>query len=89
VEVPFTCAWGNEFLVGKYAIEGMYYQNFGRNNSYNYVWLIGSQPAYIHADSVKATDFSMIIQNHRVSGGDATYKLLEEHHHLILLSLTK
>ena len=89
VEVPFTCVWGNEFVAGEYAIEGMYYQKFGRNNSHNYVWLTGSQPAYIHAESVKATDFPMIIQNHRVSGGDATYKLLEEHHQLILLSLAE
>ena len=42
VEVVFTCVWGNEFRVGDYAVEGMYYQKFGRNNSHNYVWLTGS-----------------------------------------------
>jgi hypothetical protein len=68
VDVPFICAWGNEFRVGDYAIEGMYYQKFGRNTFHNYVCLIGSQPAYIHADSVKATDFPMVIQSHRVPG---------------------
>jgi hypothetical protein len=68
VDVSFIYAWGNEFRVGDYAIEGMYYQKFGRNTFHNYVCLIGSQPAYIHADSVKATDFPMVIQSHRVPG---------------------
>ena len=87
VEVPFNCAWANEFVVGDYAIEGMYYQKFGRNNSHNYVQLIGSQLAYIHANLIKATDFPMVIQGHQVFGGDATYKLLKEYHQLIMVNL--
>jgi hypothetical protein len=87
VDVSFIYAWGNEFRVGDYAIEGMYYQKFGRKTSYNYVCLTGSQPAYIQADLEKATDSPMVIQSHRVLGGDATYKLLEEHHHFIMGSL--
>jgi hypothetical protein len=43
VDVTFICAWGNVFRAGDYAIEGMYYQKFGRKTSYNYVCLIGSQ----------------------------------------------
>jgi hypothetical protein len=42
VVLPFMCPWGNEFKSGDYAIEGMYYQKFGRNKTRNYVWLIGS-----------------------------------------------
>ena len=62
----------------------MYYQKFGRNNSHNYVWLTWSQLAYIHAYYVMARDFLMMIQDHRVFGRDASYKLLEEYHELIL-----
>ena len=87
VDVSFIYARGNEFRARLYAIEGIYYQKFGRNTSHNYVCLTGSQPTYIHVDLVKETNFPMVIQSHCVSGGDATYKLLEEHHHCIMDSL--
>jgi hypothetical protein len=84
VQWAFICARRNKFSVGDFPIEGMHYQKFGRNNSHNYVWLTWSQSAYIHAYFVMARDFLMMIQDHCVFGRDATYKLLEEHHELIL-----
>jgi hypothetical protein len=78
--------WGNIFEVGQYAIEGFYYQRWGRG-SRNYVYLSGSHPAYLHPDSVKAKGFPMVPKDHVVQGSDPTYTLLEEHHVMIMNSL--
>ena len=67
VQLLFICLWGDKFRTSDYTIKYMYYQKFGRNEIGNYIWLIRSQPTYIHADSVRATNFPMVIQNHHVS----------------------
>jgi hypothetical protein len=86
VQTAFQCVWGNIFEVGEYAIEGFYYQRWGRG-SRNYVYLSGSHPAYLHPDSVKAKGFPMVPKDHVVQGSDPTYTLLEEHHAMIMSSL--
>lgn len=84
VREAFACVWGNQFEVGDHAVEGTYYQKWGPQN---YVYLSTSRPAYIHSHLVIARGFPMMPQNHRVQGRDPTYKILHEHHQLILANL--
>jgi hypothetical protein len=86
VHRAFECVWKNTFDVGQYAIEGFYYQRWGRG-SRNYVYLSGSHPAYLYLDFVKARRFPMVPTDHVVQGSEPTYTLLEEHHLMIINNL--
>jgi hypothetical protein len=65
VREDFEYVWGNKFEVGDHAIEGIYYQRWGRGLQ-NYVYLTSSYPANIHSHLVKAKNFSMLPHDHRV-----------------------
>jgi hypothetical protein len=81
-----SIVWGNSFAAGDSVVEGIYYQRWGQGER-NYVFLSNLYLAYINPHSVKAKCFPMVPNNYTVQGSDPTYKLLEEHHHLILNSL--
>lgn len=87
VRTPFSCVWGNDFEVGDEVVEGKYFQRWGNRESGNYVFPDGSHPAYIHSHWVKAIRFPMLMQDHRIQGGDPTHKLQPVHYQRILLSL--
>jgi hypothetical protein len=82
----FQCVWGNKFDVGDHVLEGVYFQNWGYG-ARNYVYLDNSRAAFVHSHLVKAIKFPMVPLDHRVRGDDSIYKLLDEHHDMILWSL--
>jgi hypothetical protein len=88
VSSTFTYVWGNEFHTRNHAVEGIYYQQRGRRKTNLFVYLSGSHPAYIHSHFVHAIEFPMVINDHRVQGSNSIYKLLPEHHKLIMASIS-
>jgi hypothetical protein len=88
VTSPFTCVWDNDFHTRDHAVEGIYYQRWEERRTNSYVYLSGSHPAYIHSHLVHAIDFPMLINDHRIQGSDPTYKVLLEHHELIMASIS-
>jgi hypothetical protein len=60
VREAFTCKWGTDFEASDYAIQGQYYQKWGKSKG-TFVYLDKSKPAFVSLDLVMAVKFAMPI----------------------------
>jgi hypothetical protein len=67
VREAFTYKWDTTFEAGDYAIQGRYYQKWGKSKG-SFVYLDNSKLAFVSPYLVMTVKFAMPVQNHRVSG---------------------